>query len=85
MTDFRREYLSAVQYSCSAVLDAQQMTFIEAIAGDVAKKDSAKEWDRMLISLVMNLAAIRIQPQAILVRPIELSQKHGRMHLRSNK
>ena len=62
-----------------------QDDFIDAIAGDSLRKTMQKKRDRMLISLVMNLAAIRIQPQAILVRPIELSQKHGRMHLRSNK
>ena len=58
------------------------MTLIEAIAGDVAEKDSAKERDRMLISLVTCQAAIRIQPQDILVNgPERILHRHGRMPL----
>ena len=39
--------------------------------------------DRMLSSLVISHAAIRIQPQAVLVKAQKHPQKHGRMQSHS--
>ena len=59
-----------------------QDDFIDAIAGDSLRKTMQKTRDRMLISLVTCHAAIRIQPQDILVNgPERILHRHGRMPL----